>query len=164
MVRYRTPSFSADSSLRRAWNSTHRRHGLCPDRTEDYQLLSVRKPTPTVAGHHSATSSAPGISSDAGGGVRRKCSTPARASPLPLLASTPPRTMASTEAERGHSPQGGHGGALPKLGTPPSYVLRAVHTVVTLGRIILPNLKQEPPETTGSGEKLRFFIYFYYLI
>ena len=34
-------------------------------------------------------------------------------------------------------------------------VLRAVDTVVTLGRLVLPNQKQEPPETTVSGEDLR---------
>ena len=34
-------------------------------------------------------------------------------------------------------------------------VLRAVHTVVTPGRIVAPNTKQEPPETAMSGKDLR---------
>ena len=34
------------------------------------------------------------------------------------------------------------------------HVLRVVHTVVTPGRIVPPNPKQEPPETTVSGEDL----------
>ena len=41
------PFFSADSSLRRAWNTTRRRLGIDPDRTESYQLLAVRKTAPT---------------------------------------------------------------------------------------------------------------------
>ena len=31
-------------------NTTRRRLGLCPDRTESYPLLVIRKPAPTVAG------------------------------------------------------------------------------------------------------------------
>ena len=38
------------SSLRHAWNTTHRRLGLGPNRTESYPLLAIRKPAPTVAG------------------------------------------------------------------------------------------------------------------
>ena len=47
-----SPFRCADSSLRRVWNTTQRRLGLGPDRTESYPLLAVRKLAPTVAGDH----------------------------------------------------------------------------------------------------------------
>ena len=51
LARYRAPSRTADSSLRRAWNTT-RRHGLSPDRTASYPLLAARK-TRTYGGRRS---------------------------------------------------------------------------------------------------------------
>ena len=54
--------FSADSSLRRAWNTTRRRHGLSPDWTASFPLLAAHKPAPTVAEDRRLTSVAPGVS------------------------------------------------------------------------------------------------------
>ena len=42
------PFRCTDSSLRRTRNTTRRRFGLGPDRTESYPLLTVCKPAPTV--------------------------------------------------------------------------------------------------------------------
>ena len=49
-VRPESDAFNcAGISIRRAWNTTKRQHGLGPNRMENYPLLAIRKPVPTVA-------------------------------------------------------------------------------------------------------------------
>ena len=70
--------------------------------------------------------------------------------------SVTPRTLASTKAgARGRcrrSPLGGHGGAPSKWGAPSPYALPCPPSGP--GRIVPPNPKQVPTETTASGKNL----------
>ena len=95
-----------------------------------------RKPAATGAGDRHATSDAPRVmrvASGGGGSTKRKLTTPARTLPPLLLAllqkkvTRPPlrarwhRQRPGTKGRRRRLPPREHGGAPPKLGTPPPY-------------------------------------------